>query len=107
MRDLPNPFDFESAAGAADRQVADAGRSSPSPASAITFSPLGVTETAPGMVRDWYSGDPDSTVSLLDKTRAAIVFGGVAAALARSVRDINSQIALRSLASYSTDIPTT
>lgn len=101
---LPNPFDFESAAGPAGRQVADAGRSSPSPASAITFSPLGVTETAPGMVRDWY---PDSTVSLLDKTRAAIVFGGVAAALARSVRDINSQIALRSLASYSTVIPTT
>lgn len=84
---LPNPFEFNSVES--------------SPADALTAASPPRPD-APGS-----AGAAVSSFSGLDPTRAAIVFGCVTSSLRTAVADINHQIALRSLASYSELIPST
>jgi hypothetical protein len=78
---LPNPFEFNSV------------ESSPADALTVASPP-----------RPDAPGNADATVtslSGLDPTRAAIVFGCMTSWLRTEVRDINNQIQLRALASNS------
>lgn len=99
---LPNPFIPDSANSSLADALTVAAYCPPAPdAATVIFSlPEVRAEAAPGMVRD--SNFRCSTISGLGKTQASLVFGFVASELRAAVRDINSHIAFRNLASTAT-----
>ncbi len=103
MRDLPNPFVFESAAPSSPAETLTAHVDH---AAVLSIPGLGAVragdrQEAVAPVTAPASAAASTSISGLDVLTAAWVFGCLRSELSKAVRDINSHIALRSFASNS------